>query len=457
MAVVVTYPLVTGIGANDPYGLLALAPVAGNAYDLLGVNSAGDGYEFKSLLHASSARFWIGDTQYNACVSIDNPDATGAYAALVVKHGDGLGNHSNILEIKDQTAITNYISVSYTGQITAQNITMANLFDETIFKLEDLSVGASMWFSTTYADPAVPGDGFKMYSNPLGGGIAFVDSSSQYVQYDLTGAGADSANATTLAMPSAGASAARLELVGEYFNQPVLNKRLGAQITAVATAGTPFNAAGTTTSGGVTFTGSTAFIVHGFLAPDTTYSSQGRSGHLCFVRNVSTAIGTIKHNSGTAAAADRVMCPGGVDMYLMPSTGMIMSYNSGSSLWYVISMTQCPSGVWTPTGTNVANIAAKTFYECQYSYDGKTVNFSGKISIDPTAGAVLTQLRITKPIASNFGAEEDAGGVGFSDDVFGLGFRIQADAASDDLLITYIADAVAANSDFSFSGSYEVI
>lgn len=428
----------------------------GSANRLLGVNSGATALEYKSLATMSSSQFAIGSTIYNGCVSIDNPDATNTYAALVVKHGDGLGNHQNILEVKDQTAITNYFLIDQNGQVVAQNITMENLFGETILQLNDVSSGASMGFGTSFTDPGVPSDGFKFFANPYGGTPTWVTSAPNYLGFLLDNAGTDALNTTYIGVSDYNAAGAIFQVVGEYNIQPCLNKRLGVGLTTTATASTPFNTCGAANSG-ARFTGSTAFEVRGLLAPDSTYTSTGRSGSLFHVRNDSSAIGVFKHENASATAADRMTLPGGVDFYLMPQCGATFSYNSGTSRFILVESTQPPSGVWTPTATDVANIAAKTLYKCHYSYNGKTVKFSGKISIDPSAANTLTQLRITKPIASNFAAEEDAAGVGFSDDVFGLGFRIYADATNDELMISYISDGTAANSDFSFSGSYEVI
>lgn len=75
---------------------------------------------------------------------------------------------------------------------------------------------------------------------------------------------------------------------------------------------------------------------------------------------------------------------------------------------------QLASGTYTPTLTNVTNISASTAYVCQYMRVGSVVTVSGKVDIDATsAGAV--ELGMSLPIASNFSAEENCGGVASCD------------------------------------------
>src|SRR5574341_1241568 len=96
------------------------------------------------------------------------------------------------------------------------------------------------------------------------------------------------------------------------------------------------------------------------------------------------------------------------------------------------------SGVYTPTLTNVANLAASTAYECQWMRVGELVTVSGKADVDPTAAA-STQLGISLPIPSNFGAAEDCGGVAFSPAVANQGAAILADATNNRAQMEWIA------------------
>lgn len=76
------------------------------------------------------------------------------------------------------------------------------------------------------------------------------------------------------------------------------------------------------------------------------------------------------------------------------------------------SLTALPTiaaGTWTPTLTNVTNVAASTVYDGQYLRVGATVTCSGKVDIDPTA-AGATELGISLPVASNLANNEDCAG-----------------------------------------------
>ena len=114
------------------------------------------------------------------------------------------------------------------------------------------------------------------------------------------------------------------------------------------------------------------------------------------------------------------------------------------------------SGTYTPTLTNVANLDGSTAFECQYSRVGSVVTVSGKVSINPTAPATLTQLGISLPVASNFGAQEDCAGVAFASGIAGQGAAIRGDAANDRAEMAWIASDVT-DQPMYFSFSYSVI
>jgi hypothetical protein len=112
------------------------------------------------------------------------------------------------------------------------------------------------------------------------------------------------------------------------------------------------------------------------------------------------------------------------------------------------------SGVYTPTVTGVTNVDAVTAYECQYLRVGSTVHVSGRVDVDATAAA-STQVRISVPIASNFGAPADCAGTG-SATAIAMSAGIFGDTANDAAMMEYIA-ADAANRAIWFVFSYQVI
>lgn len=94
-------------------------------------------------------------------------------------------------------------------------------------------------------------------------------------------------------------------------------------------------------------------------------------------------------------------------------TGQVLTKSSNSSFDYGWSLLPVvASGVYTPTLTNVTNVASSTPFQCQWLQVGNTVTVSGRVSIDPTTAAAPFRLGISLPVAANFTAGENAGGVG---------------------------------------------
>lgn len=114
------------------------------------------------------------------------------------------------------------------------------------------------------------------------------------------------------------------------------------------------------------------------------------------------------------------------------------------------------SGTYTPTLTGVANVAASTAYECQYMRVGNTVGVSGKLDVDPTLATTSTQLGISLPIASDFGAAEDCGGIGAGSTVISESAAIVADATNNRAEMVWITTSLA-NHAMSFEFQYQVI
>lgn len=109
-------------------------------------------------------------------------------------------------------------------------------------------------------------------------------------------------------------------------------------------------------------------------------------------------------------------------------------------------------GTWTPTCTNVANVAAVVPQLSYYYRIGNSVTCWGTMTIDPTA-AVATQLRVSIPVASAFiGNELD----GVFTSLVSWG-HIFTDAANDAALFRYTPDAGLANQTFNFHFSYKVV
>lgn len=113
------------------------------------------------------------------------------------------------------------------------------------------------------------------------------------------------------------------------------------------------------------------------------------------------------------------------------------------------------SGTYTPTITNVTNVAANTPKLCQYVRVGDVVTVSGRVDVDPTA-AVSTQLGISLPIASNFGSDLDCAGTAAAPGIAGQCAAIMGDGANDRAQMQWIAVDVT-NQPWYFTFTYRII
>ena len=115
-----------------------------------------------------------------------------------------------------------------------------------------------------------------------------------------------------------------------------------------------------------------------------------------------------------------------------------------------------PTNTYTPTVTDVANISSSAAGQWQYMRVGNTVTMSGPVSLDAVAGATLTQLGISLPIASNFGAAEDCSGVAFCPAVAGMGAAILADATNNRAQLEFISSDTNAQTMYC-TATYQII
>jgi hypothetical protein len=116
------------------------------------------------------------------------------------------------------------------------------------------------------------------------------------------------------------------------------------------------------------------------------------------------------------------------------------------------------SGTYTPTLTNGTNVDASTAHVTRYSRIGNEVRFSGTVEIDVTSATTSSNLFMSLPIASNFVSSDQAGGIAFCGDIFGLGCSVYADATNDRLVFVFISQpSSTGNQIFTFSGSYQIL
>jgi hypothetical protein len=115
------------------------------------------------------------------------------------------------------------------------------------------------------------------------------------------------------------------------------------------------------------------------------------------------------------------------------------------------------SGTYTPTLTNVTNVASSSSAQCQYSRVGNTVTVSGMLQLDPTSASVSTVLGISLPIASNFTLFTHCSGAAAAKGSASLSGAIVADTANDRANLQFINTADIANNFWHFEFTYTIL
>ena len=111
-------------------------------------------------------------------------------------------------------------------------------------------------------------------------------------------------------------------------------------------------------------------------------------------------------------------------------------------------------GTYTPTLTNVTNIADSGATVCQYMRIGNTVTVSGRLTADPTTTGAC-EIGITLPVASDFAGTTQCCGTGFAN-VGNYGTAIIADITNNRASMQWVAVDVA-NRNIAFSFTYLVV
>lgn len=114
------------------------------------------------------------------------------------------------------------------------------------------------------------------------------------------------------------------------------------------------------------------------------------------------------------------------------------------------------SGTYTPTLTNVTNVAASTASECQYMRVGNVVSISGQFIVQVTTGGSAFTLGISLPIASDFAAQRNAGGSFGSGSATLTANFIVADSTNDRLSAVGICSDTTSRT-YAFHVTYRII
>lgn len=161
----------------------------------------------------------------------------------------------------------------------------------------------------------------------------------------------------------------------------------------------------TLTSANVNFTGSTATALHGI-------AGNGYDGQRLTLYNGSSAIVTVKNQSGSATAVDRIKSPTGADVDLAAGYALELIYDTGQTRWvfaqsYAASYT--PPAYLVSARTEVASATSITAMSSATSYVRLTGNTATTLK-GITAGVNGQRLVLAVPQGTLFTlSKEDAG------------------------------------------------
>ena len=111
---------------------------------------------------------------------------------------------------------------------------------------------------------------------------------------------------------------------------------------------------------------------------------------------------------------------------------------------------------YTPQLTNVANLDGSTAYTCGYLRVGNVITVYGRVDVDPTDTATLTQLGIELPEPSALLGDFSLAGVAFASGIAGQGAAIRGDPVNDRAEMIWISGDVT-NQPMYFQFSYTVM
>lgn len=140
---------------------------------------------------------------------------------------------------------------------------------------------------------------------------------------------------------------------------------------------------------------------------------------------------------------------------LLGNSSMIFQVKGNDSLLYNLPIASfITSSTYTPTLTNTTNITASTAHVTGYRRVINSVDVWGEVEIDPVAGALLTELTLSLPIASTLSNSFELAGSANNDGAIGNSARIHSNGAGA-AVISFIPN-VLTNATYSFHFSYTI-
>jgi len=181
------------------------------------------------------------------------------------------------------------------------------------------------------------------------------------------------------------------------------------------------------------------------------------------LRNLSRAVGDlapidapywVSRSNGVLAAEQNLgaLASG----YLKIATAFGIATPSSVATIPLADVATLSAGIYTPTLFNVANLSASTAFSCQYLRVGSSVTVSGRVDVDPVAGATLTTLGISLPIASALANANECAGSGVTPTIAGQCAAVFGDVANGRASLQWTSADVT-NQPMYFSFTYRVI
>lgn len=206
--------------------------------------------------------------------------------------------------------------------------------------------------------------------------------------------------------------------------------RSGTNITGISAAGNAFTFSGQTFqfgtwSNGITnnILGTNAGAGTSNRAANTMRIAAGQGTGNGAASEIQLEVGTTGSSGTSLNALSQIMriTTTGINLNFAPNgavTDSILTINATAVRKVAASLFAATGsggyvdyGTYTPTLTNVANVAASVALNCQWMRVGNTVHVSGAFDMDATTTATLTQLGISLPIATTIAEEYHCAGV----------------------------------------------
>ncbi len=132
----------------------------------------------------------------------------------------------------------------------------------------------------------------------------------------------------------------------------------------------------------------------------------------------------------------------------------------GQTVFHTGDVSALDSGTWTPTLTNITNVAASTAFAGSWMRVGDTVSCSVGIDIDPTAASVSTSINISLPVASALATLRQLSGNGVriaAGTLAPVVGGITGETVTDTARLTFINDADVSNRAWVINFQYQVV